>query len=562
MLCTIRYSISRSLQKVLIPGLLLSLSTFFMMLDKLLWVTSLLTLLIQLALGAPPPSRMFAGCVSLDLRIYCYGGSYVELSSDNSFNSLSDFYYIDAAETFTVSRSDSLWVQVKANSTLQPDPNSMFGIVALPQYHTIVITGGAGNIYANKSLINPTIGYDVQNNEWIALSGNSGLQSYAAGTAASPDGKVYVFGGISDASTGELEQTDIRNMKVLDFQANQWSMVQLPDQFYSYAWHAASMGNDGKTIYYLGGQIEGHFTLNNGSRVYGANDNTFDQVITYDTQALQWTILNATGVTIPTGRMWHATAAKPSSDLIVLYGGRDTSSDFTVPADFCWSLNTKTLVWTQINLDPSAGAGPRFGHSLAFPENSSMLFVMFGVDNGFHQRTDFQVLDTDTWTWIDRYVGPGRNSTGSDNVPPEEYDETSSELSGGAIAGIVVGAIAGAGLIVAAGIFFFIRRQKQQTQSEPEKKTGYYPPVANNNQSPPVSPNTWQIPLPQQATPPPPLSSSSYYVQQYPGPPPNISAGESSSRPSSSQPATVYHELPNVYTPRLRLEPVKPDSGN
>lgn len=74
-----------------------------------------------------------------------------------------------------------------------------------------------------------------------------------------------------------------------------------------------------------------------------------------------------------------------------------------------------------------------------------MLFVMFGVDNNLHQRTDFQVLNTDTWTWIDSYVGPGRNSTNdTSNEPPEKNDGSSGGgLSGGAIAGVVVGAIAG-----------------------------------------------------------------------------------------------------------------------
>lgn len=86
-------------------------------------------------------------------------------------------------------------------------------------------------------------------------------------------------------------------------------MLQLPDQFSSYAWHVASMGTDGKTIYYLGGQMEGNFTMDNGTQVYGAKDNSFDQVITFNTELSQWFILNATGNSIPTGRMWHATAA-------------------------------------------------------------------------------------------------------------------------------------------------------------------------------------------------------------------------------------------------------------
>ena len=71
-----------------------------------------------------------------------------------------------------------------------------------------------------------------------------------------------------------------------------------------------------------------------------------------------------------------------------------------------------------------------------------MMFVMFGVDSNLHQRTDFQVLNTDTWQWIDRYQGPGRNST-DDNKPQTPVEDGNDGVSGGTIAGAVVGSITG-----------------------------------------------------------------------------------------------------------------------
>ena len=53
----------------------------------------------------------------------------------------------------------------------------MFGMVALPEKNAIVITGGAGNVFANQSISNPSIAYDARANEWSTLSSNAGRQS-------------------------------------------------------------------------------------------------------------------------------------------------------------------------------------------------------------------------------------------------------------------------------------------------------------------------------------------------------------------------------------------------
>ncbi|KAG2228139.1 hypothetical protein INT45_009185 [Circinella minor] len=498
-------------------------------------------------------------CVSLDLRIYCYGGSYVVFSSNNSFDSLNDFYYLDVAQDLTVSSSGSAWQQVHANGTIKPEANSMFGMVVLPERNTIVVTGGAGNVFANQSISNPTLAYDARANEWHTLSSNAGRQSYAAGTAASSDGKIYVFGGISDQSTGEVELTDTRNMRIYNYNANQWRMLALPDQYYSYAWHTGVMGNDGRTIYYIAGEIEGYFKRNNGSLVYGVSDNTLDKILTFNTETSLWNELNATGDAIPSSRMWH-TAVR-------------TGSGSNVSSDFCWVLTTTDITWKQINLSSSAGAGARFGHSAAFPENSPMMFVMFGVDSNLHQRTDFQVLNTDTWEWIDRYEGPGRNLTNENKpqTPSNNGDDGNNGVSGGAIAGAVVGSIAGVAVI--AGILVLILRRRRQQQQRSVIKTSNEKnsnddarEVVNSNisyqtQSPPPQYMQYYLQKPQQQVPHQQVTgmmSSPITSRTLP-----LSEGSSYSQNHTSPTTSVlpFHQR-LYYTPNLRLEPVKPDGAD
>ncbi|KAI9491422.1 hypothetical protein BDB00DRAFT_832904 [Zychaea mexicana] len=544
--------------------------------DKLLWIASFAFVLFNSQSTAlQPPPRMLAGCVSLDFWIYCYGGSHVTFSATNTFDSSGDFYALDVAESFTVSSSNSAWVEVQVNGTVRPENNTMFGMVALPQQDAIVLTGGAGSVYSNQSISNPTIAYNIESNEWQTLSSNAGLQSYAAGTAADASGRIYVFGGISDEATGELEMTDTRNMRIFNYESNQWSIVGLPDQFHSYAWHEGVMGNDGRTIYYMGGEIQGYFTLNNGSQVYGASDNTFDEIMTYNTETSSWATLNATGERIPTTRMWHTAALKPNSDDIVLYGGR-TTGDLNVTADFCYVLNTVSMAWRQIDLSSSAGAGPRFGHSVAFPGNSTMMFVMFGVDANLHQRTDFQILDTDSWQWIDNYTGPGRSNSTEDQSDTSGDNGADGGASAGTIAGAVVGALAGVAIITGA-LFFFIRRRRRQqrqganaTRQVDEKNMGgsAKPPASYNYSNPNSS---YTIQQQQQAS----VSPPQHYSQYAPAVPvtatmsstssgtfpPTTNQGATTTTSSQGQIASSNNPQDAYYTPHLRLQPVKPDGA-
>ncbi|KAI9245349.1 hypothetical protein BDA99DRAFT_528145 [Phascolomyces articulosus] len=539
------------------------------MMKGLLQVISI-TLLFSLISAVEPPSRMLAGCVSLDLRIYCYGGSFVQFATDNTFNSLDDFYYLDVANDLTISSSRTSWVQVQTNGTLKPEANSMFGMVALPEKDAIVITGGAGNVFANQSISNPSIAYDAKKNEWRSLSSNSGQQSYAAGVAASQDGKIYVFGGISDESTGGIGMTDTRNMRIYDYDANQWSILALPERFYSYGWHTGTMGNDGRTIYYFGGQIQGYFTLNNGSLVYGAGDNTLDEIMTFNTGTSLWATLNSTGPSIPSARMWHTTILKPNSDNIILYGGRTTGNDFNVTTDFCWVLSTTSMAWRQIDLSPSAGAGARFGHAVAFPDDkSSLMFVFFGVDANMQQRTDIQTLDTDTWQWIDRYQGPGRRNSTDDDQPPTTDEKTS--VSGGTIAGAVVGSVVGVALIAGA-LFFFLRRKRQQQRRRGINQDVHHEKDLIDTSSPPLSPppqyiqynvqqqQQQQQQIPHQVSSPGDMTSSTS-SGTFPSSPAHVPFSQGQTGSSTGTPIPPPHQEA-YYTPHLRLEPVKPDGGD
>lgn len=64
---------------------------------------------------------------------------------------------------------------------------------------------------------------------------------------------------------------------------------------------------------------------------------------------------------------------------------------------------------------------------------------------------------------INNPPAPSNPATPGINAPPIYVDSGSKKLSGGAIAGIVIGSVAGVAIIAAVVIFFIVRRRKAHT---------------------------------------------------------------------------------------------------
>lgn len=93
----------------------------------------------------------------------------------------------------------------------------------------------------------------------------------------------------------------------------------------------------------------------------------------------------------------------------------------------------------------SIGSGSRFGHS-AVLYMDTYLFIVFGGDHVTMSMNNFFLLDIDNWIWLDNFTTTGHsgdgNSTGTaSDIPP-------SGISGGAIAGIVIGVVALVSIII------------------------------------------------------------------------------------------------------------------
>ncbi|KAI9245336.1 hypothetical protein BDA99DRAFT_528094 [Phascolomyces articulosus] len=422
-----------------------------------------------------PTPRLYSGCTYLRRKIYCYGGvdrADAGIQADRLMT-MDDFYYLDISGNFAVSNASSAWVEINAEGGLQPEPNAFYSMGKISENNTIVISGGLGR-NDRTLLVNPTIAYNVITNTWFTMSGNSGNQVYAAANAQESNNSLYIWGGVSDAATGYGFQDYEPDMRILDLIADQWRRVDLYARIPTRVYHTSTLGNDQRSIYFIGGQAQTYVTAENGTSYYEKTLAPMNSILVFDTSTSMWATRNTTGIT-PSSRLWHTAELKPNTNEIVVYGGAIMLPNSTEPAeDFCYVLDTTSMSWTIINLNKDEGAGIRSDHSAVFLEDSTLMFIMFGMNENADGRADVQVLNTDSWQWVQNYEGPGP-------LPNDNQDESgsgSSGLSGGAIAGIVIGVVAT--IVIIVGALFFIRLQRRRRQ-----QSSHHVINNNSNMSPP-----------------------------------------------------------------------------
>ncbi|KAI7855128.1 hypothetical protein BDC45DRAFT_568473 [Circinella umbellata] len=444
---------------------------------KIPYHTLLFAGIFGIVTSVSPTPRLYGSCVYLRRKIYCYGGvdhsDQARKSSD--MITMNDFYYLDISGNFTVNNASSAWIEIQASkNSIQPEPNAFYSIGVISEHNTIVINGGIGK-NDDSLLVNPTIAYDVTGNIWTAMSGNSGNQMYEsttyeyAGAAAKEyNNSLYIWGGVSDRATGYEFQDFEPDMRILDFTANQWRRIILYANIPTRIYHTSTLGNDKRSIYYIGGQTQTLTTAENGTVYYNKTQAPMNSILVFDIFTGMWVTRNTTGAT-PTGRLWHTAELKPNSNEIVVYGGA-SQIDFNTtaaPDDYCCVLDTTAMSWKIVDIERNSGAGIRVGHSAVFLEESSFMFILFGTDENSYPRTDIQILDTNSWNWVQNYQGPGPLA---DDWEQEEVG--SPGLSGGIIAGIVIGAVVGIGAVVSV-VFLLLRRRR--------KKTPTHQPINNSN---------------------------------------------------------------------------------
>ncbi|KAI9495516.1 hypothetical protein BDB00DRAFT_813642 [Zychaea mexicana] len=381
------------------------------------------------AIAITPQGRYGGDSILLNKKLYYFGGG---TTAGNDTSTLQDLIYLDITESFDVNTALSSWKQEPVTGDLRAEPNYLYAMGVIPQENSIMIYGGEGyNSGTQQLLQNSVVLYNATSRTWQNLAEPQPRlkQAFAGTLSRGDDHKAYLFGGRSLDSS--VFPPFNRDMWIYDFITSSWSAAAaLPDNIgVRFRTPTTLAGND---LYYIGGMTA------NYTNTSITNDNVMvpmTDILIYHIDDSTWEMKTATG-DIPSTRIMHTIAAKPNAQDILLFGGKyNISTNVPISGATCYVLHTDSLIWEKKN---PVGVGPKglYGHASVFADYSSLLFIMFGVNSTGQADSAFHVLNTETWTWDSNYLS-SYPSQGNDNGAGSNRS-----LSGGAIAGIVIGCLA------------------------------------------------------------------------------------------------------------------------
>ena len=121
-----------------------------------------------------------------------------------------------------------------------------------------------------------------------------------------------------------------------------------------------------------------------------------DETWAYDFDSNTWTRRNPSESPLPRGG--HVMAYDAPSDRIVVFGGRDGTTDF----GDTWAYDYDGDRW--IRMDPETSPSPRHGAAMAYDADADRAVCMGGTDGG--DETWIYDVDGDVWTLVDKGSGP------------------------------------------------------------------------------------------------------------------------------------------------------------
>ncbi|KAI9244184.1 hypothetical protein BDA99DRAFT_311242 [Phascolomyces articulosus] len=396
-----------------------------------------------------PADRANHECVILQSTIYCYGGAPRVPTEAISIVSHTTglFYTLDLSQEKSVSDLETSWVEYTGQNV---GPNNYFAMVAIPGENSFIIDGGRGGGGQTGPFIkNSTVIFNATGDGQFSTirDGNHSVVDSHCGVYDPASNQAFFYGGRKSYEYSGLLGSEgfPDTMPIFDVFRSTWSLSRSTLRKLTQETrvnHKGVLGNDGNTIYYIGG-IYPSAENPDGSVEYQYASMT--QILTYNIQESTWGLETTSGL-VPSSRIDHSLTLKPSTGEIVVYGGSPMGSGIPVP-DYFYILDPGNMVWSNRSInasDDAQGAGARFGHAAVRAGNDT-LFIIFGSTG--QSDSSIHVLDIGSWSWVNKIVGFGSN--GQPNTPPggitpnDPSSDTSSGVSSGTIAGAVVGAVVG-----------------------------------------------------------------------------------------------------------------------
>ncbi|KAI8064384.1 hypothetical protein BC940DRAFT_306120 [Gongronella butleri] len=454
-------------------------------------LVALFALSLSGALADKMPARFLQGCVyaSKQNQIICHGGSTAAADPIKQFNPQSDLFSVNLTANASPNAVTTGWQPI-SSPDFALEARAEFAMAAM-NGSRIIISSGAGPTtnYNSSGLHNVTFYYDTVSNEFGTYASSAipvgfhngsqfisapvvapltqlqGVSSCQGSVAGEPDPMMVLSGGVRLDNwklfngTGNMSNF----ISVMPNDPN-WNQVQIADI------EEAATSNYRRFRDVVVCMVDGGIFSLGGFRYWPNDQATYgsfrgeDAAIAANFEDLDFVgVLNGTfssrlmnGSVAPSFRHWFTATLIPSTNQVIMYGGYFNS---TVCKDYAYIFDVTKYTWEEVKFPQmnncSAGVvscgAARFGHSAVLVND--LLYIMFGADANFQLLNSTIVLNVTSLLWLQ---ADATTTVGTSAAP--DSSSSSNYLSGGAIAGIVVGILVAIALI--GGAIFFVRRKR------------------------------------------------------------------------------------------------------
>ncbi|KAF9307634.1 hypothetical protein BG003_000426 [Podila horticola] len=315
-----------------------------------------------------------------------------------------------------------------------------------------IVFGGNRDYLGTLSYI-----YDVTSRNWTTTPNIPGMETSMAGYKRSNigmqldplTGLVYMYGGFQYMSFSN--EVNVLNTSDPDPSKAHWTVTKnqttipalyepfvlyLPSQKQTLVLAGCNNYND------ITGLVGSCAPLNIGYLLSNGDNNTALQI---KTQAI------SNG---PSPR-YQACRVVLRNGNVFVHGGRDPSNFF----GDAWVLNVETWVWHEIKIQGPTEAMTRAAHNCEMGPHDQIIIAGGFVNEGSisqYVQPYVAVIDSKTWTWKTSFHGGDLSDIWDHSI---HLDSDNGGLSGGAKAGIVIGALA-ATAVFGAGASYCFRKRK------------------------------------------------------------------------------------------------------
>ena len=281
-----------------------------------------------------------------------------------------------------------------------------------------------------EDLRSETWTYDTNTETWVEMVNEVKPPPRSRGEVIydSESDKILLFGGVLDG--GWPSEEVVHDCWEYELNNNLWNNVdwdwkeltpaESPEPT---AWPAMTYDSESDLVVMFGGHTEEQFA---STGWYGGN-----QTWTYNYNTNTWT--NMSPASGPSRRGLACMEYDEESDVIILFGGGlfDGSGN-AYPLDETWAYDVNTNIWT--NMAPSVSPGARLAYSMTYDSNSDLIILFGGINETSDNvgETWTYSYNTNTWTKMNPAQSPSPR-----NAAPLAYDKESkvSVLFGGYIFG-------------------------------------------------------------------------------------------------------------------------------